>query len=194
VKDAVLQLPAGQTALSLPTDASLEFIAMGVGVQNYTCTAAGTYVTAGALAELYDVGCLYGNPAFDSIQDFGYILYAGTPPRTHIDGPNAGLALLGQHYFITNPTNASTISPVFDFSSSALKGDPNGKVVVKRLGGIPSPARPQNVDWLELGNQEGELAKYVFRVATKAGQPPATCQPGSEPISIKYSAKYWFFK
>jgi hypothetical protein len=58
---------------------------------------------------------------------------------------------------------------------------------------VASPAGTANVDWLELGNVAGSLAKYVFRVDTKAGQPPASCTPGSRVISVKYSAKYWFF-
>lgn len=39
---SVLQVPSGQTLLVAPTVAP-SFVALGVGVQNYTCSAAGTY-------------------------------------------------------------------------------------------------------------------------------------------------------
>jgi len=175
VKNATLSLPAGQTAISVPTDASPAYIALGVGVQNYTCTAAGTYTSAGALAELFDISCLVGKPSFATIQD------------------SRGLPCLGRHYFITNPANSSTISPEFDLGRSKGPGTA-GIIIAKKLGGIPSPVGPTNVDWLELGNQSGGLAKYVFRVDTQGGQPPASCKPGSPLLSVPYKAKYWLFK
>ena len=46
--------------------------------------------------------------------------------------------------------------------------------VVAKAGGIPSPAGSANVDWLSLSTTQGALAKNVFRVDTKAGQPPAS--------------------
>ena len=46
VADAVLTFPEGQTALSIPSGQVPNHILLGVGVQNYTCTDAGTYTYA----------------------------------------------------------------------------------------------------------------------------------------------------
>ena len=46
VANAVLTFPAGQTALSIPSGQVPNHILLGVGVQNYTCTNAGTYTYA----------------------------------------------------------------------------------------------------------------------------------------------------
>ena len=43
VNAATLTLPLNQTALAVPAGVSPVNIALGVGVQNYTCSAAGTY-------------------------------------------------------------------------------------------------------------------------------------------------------
>ena len=46
VANAVLTFPEGQTALSLPSGQVPNQILLGVGVQNYTCSDAGTYTYA----------------------------------------------------------------------------------------------------------------------------------------------------
>jgi hypothetical protein len=38
-----MQVPSNQTALLVPSGQTLKFIALGQGVQNYTCSAAGTF-------------------------------------------------------------------------------------------------------------------------------------------------------
>lgn len=42
ISHAQMALPANQTALAQPSGAP-SFVLLGVGVQNYTCSAAGTY-------------------------------------------------------------------------------------------------------------------------------------------------------
>ena len=46
VDKAVLTFPAGQTALAIPAGQVPNHILLGTGVQNYTCTDAGTYTYA----------------------------------------------------------------------------------------------------------------------------------------------------
>jgi len=108
VSDATLTFPEGQTALSIPAGQVPNHILLGKGVQNYTCSDAGKYTyapglnfnkslmhlsyrSAGAVAKLYDISCLFGTPRFDTIQD---VIFAVSPimqqvrwlpsdPRTH---------------------------------------------------------------------------------------------------------------
>ncbi|KAJ8515689.1 hypothetical protein ONZ45_g6931 [Pleurotus djamor] len=176
ISNAVLKLPAGQTGLVAPTGKP-SFIAGAIGVQNYTCSDAGTYTSVGALAELVDISCSYGTSSFDTIQDNWYLIW--TP--------------LGEHYFIPNPVTGTGLSPKWDFTShGATSGNHNAFVVGARSGGLPSPSGSANVDWLSLSNVQGRLANQVFRVDTKGGQPPSSCRPGTS-ISVKYTSKYWFF-
>lgn len=43
VQTAKPNLPSGQTMLTVPTGEVVENVALGVGVQNYTCSSAGTF-------------------------------------------------------------------------------------------------------------------------------------------------------
>ncbi|KAJ8453892.1 hypothetical protein ONZ45_g19523 [Pleurotus djamor] len=192
ISNAVLKLPAGQTGLVAPIGKP-SFIAGAIGVQNYTCSDAGTYTSVGALAELVDISCSYGTSSFDTIQDNWYLIWtvlpAGTPPLATIGNPEP----LGEHYFIPNPVTGTGLSPKWDFTShGTTSGNQNAFVIGARSGGLPSPSGSANVDWLSLSNVQGRLANQVFRVDTKGGQPPSSCRPGTS-ISVKYTSKYWFF-
>jgi len=46
IADATLTFPEGQTALSIPSGQVPNHILLGKGVQNYTCSASGTYTYA----------------------------------------------------------------------------------------------------------------------------------------------------
>ncbi|KAK1225691.1 hypothetical protein PQX77_011357 [Marasmius sp. AFHP31] len=166
-----VKVPAG----SLPAQtAPTTHIAFGIGTQNYTCSSAGTYASAGAVAGLFDASCTHPKSASD-------------PPVSATDG-----ALLGQHYFVANPTNASGISPKWDFT--LFYNNPNAFVVGARVGNpMPAPSNPTvNVDWLKLSAIQGAFAKEIYRTHTIGGQPPSSCTPGSGPITVPYSAYYWF--
>ncbi|KAJ8081573.1 hypothetical protein AAF712_011305 [Marasmius tenuissimus] len=162
---------------SLPAQTSpTKHIAFGMGTQNYTCSAAGTYASAGAVASLFDVSCFYPKTA-------------GAAPTI-----NASSGPMGQHYFITNPVNASAgASPKWDFASSY--GDPNAFVVAAKVAGVPATAMPTfNVDWLKLSGMSGQggFASEIYRTHTFGGQPPSSCTAGSGPITVPYLAVYWF--
>jgi len=211
-----LALPANQTVLSIPTGVEPAYIALGVGVQNYTCTN-GTFGSIGAVAALYDISCAHclpGKPSsfFTSIPSIIEPIMPTSPPLSSASAIDAflqtklpatlsgvfgkGLStdLLGQHYFVPNPLPGGTgISAKFDFTSASQKGDPNAFVTLKKIGDLAAPTGKQDVDWLELANIQGSLAQYVFRVNTAGGQPASTCT-GTETTSVKYAAEYWFFK
>ncbi|KAL0061862.1 hypothetical protein AAF712_011304 [Marasmius tenuissimus] len=166
-----VKIPAG----SLPAQtAPTTHIAFGRGTQNYTCSSAGTYATAGAVANLFDASCNHPKTASDSPSGSGYG------------------QLIGQHYFITNPVNASAgISPKWDFTS--FYNNPKAFVVGQRAANISAPSNPTvNVDWLKLTAIQGTFASEIYRTHTSGGQPPSSCTPGSGPITVPYSSYYWF--
>lgn len=185
VNNVTLPLPAGAT-IAVPSGQTLLAVSMGVGVQNYTCTN-GTYVSAGAVASLYDISCLAGTPGFAKVQDdffalpsFAQQIIRGFADKTQL--------LYAKHYFVTNPTTGTGISPKFALAANG------GSVftTLAKTGSIKSPTSTANVDWLQLNSIAGTLATTVFRVDTKAGQPPTTCT-GTQATSIPYAAKYYFY-
>ena len=117
--------------------------------------------------------------------------------------------VLGEHYFITNPITGTGLSPRWDFTSHAFKGNPNAFVVGNKTGDLAAPTGPQDIDWLYLKAIQGELANEVYRTDTRLGQPPASvgqvhsryfafslmnqyqCTPGdTSTTSVKYVSKY----
>jgi len=198
---AKLSLPAGQSAITVPSGTPV-YVALGVGTQNYTCGAAGTFASAGAVAKLFDISCLMNTPLFPVIEKMVFDVAStakGQALMTKLQSVmNFSPMTLGDHYFIPNPAvNGTGLTPQFDFRAAAKKGDANGFVAVRKLGNTPSPAGVSNVDWLALQNiggaVGGTLANTVMRVDTKSGQPPASCKPNAT-IAVPYTAKYWFYK
>ena len=82
--------------------------------------------------------------------------------------------VLGEHYFITNPITGTGLSPRWDFTSHAFKGNPNAFVVGSKVGDLVAPTGSQDIDWLFLTAAQGELANEVYRTDTRLGQPPAS--------------------
>ncbi|KAG8688264.1 hypothetical protein FRC11_005766 [Ceratobasidium sp. 423] len=180
VSTAQLALPSSPD-ISIPSGVKPQYITLGVGTQNFTCSSAGTYTSAGAVANLIDISCIYASNTdlFNNAQVYAYQTLPDwqlfLEPYTYV---------LGKHYFIAQ---SGSIFPKFDFTQTG-----KGYTVAKKIGGIASPGGSQNVDWLELQNTSGSLAKYVFRVVTQGGQPPASCTAG-QTVTVPYTAKYWFF-
>ncbi|KAJ2915956.1 hypothetical protein MD484_g4459, partial [Candolleomyces efflorescens] len=196
---ALMKLPAGQTALTAQTGAP-SFALLGVGVQNYTCSDAGTYASAGAVAALFDISCLGGKPAFDSIAKTAYTIWKNIP-----DGPlssklqsgittSCGVVTTGSHFF--TKTAAGSIAPVWDMRANGpngVKGKAGAYVIGAKVANLASPEGAKNVDWLQLKNVEGSLATAIYRTDTHGGPAPASCTPGSAPISVKYTSKYFLY-
>ncbi|KAF8599519.1 hypothetical protein BDV93DRAFT_419294, partial [Ceratobasidium sp. AG-I] len=200
VAGAQLSLPAGQTSVVVPSGTPI-YVALGFGIQNYTCGAAGTFASVGAVAKLFDLSCSVNSAGFSTYQEAVYNLGPNAQGQTLISNIQSVLGypptLLGNHYFITNPAVGGTgVSPTFDFRAGVKKGNPNAFVVAKKVGDLASPSGSANVDWLGLqnigGTIGGTLANDVMRVDTYKGQPPASCTSGAS-ISVPYAAKYCKF-
>ncbi|KAK7061085.1 hypothetical protein VNI00_000820 [Paramarasmius palmivorus] len=154
------------------------------------------YRAAGAVAQIIDVSCMHGGHEFTDIASVAYDYWTSAP--SHMDAKEAirhvhpvlERLTLGEHYFVTNPETGSGTSPRWDFT--ARLGNPEAYVTAAKKGGIAAPTGKQDVDWLYLTDIAGGLACEIYRTDTRAGQPPATCTPGSDPITVKYTSLYWF--
>jgi len=133
----------------------------------------------GAVADLFDISCLYGTKEFAKIQDDAFDIWKKCP---NFDPSKSNLIdelshkfkipLLGYHYFINDN---GTIRPKFDLTSTGPnKGNPDAFVVASKALGVPAPNSSQDVDWLLLKALSGKLADAVYRVYTKGGQPPTS--------------------
>ena len=136
--------------------------------------------SAGTVAQMFDMSCLYGTSEFGQIQDDAYDVWSN---YSSTDPYEPGLAVqlnrefdigvIGQYYFINGPNG--TLSPKFDFTTSGPNaGNPEAFVIATKAGDIPSPTGSRDIDWVRLQGLSGELATSIFRVFTKAGQPPAS--------------------
>ncbi|KAF7365918.1 hypothetical protein MVEN_00467000 [Mycena venus] len=194
---AIMDLPSGQTQLVAPTTAPL-FVALGVGIQNYTCTASTLkYTSTGAVASLFDLSCIDKSPAFASIQTTAFNAWNAAPAGASantVGGRIGTPTLLGFHYFVTSPSGTG-ISPKWDFTSTGkFAGNSSAFVTGSKVGDITAPTdSATNVDWLAINNIEGSLASKIFRIDTVNGQPPTSCVAGSADISVKYTAKYFLY-
>ncbi|KAG6812886.1 hypothetical protein H0H92_015621 [Tricholoma furcatifolium] len=177
---ATVDIPSNQTVLNAAT-APLSYVAVAIGVQNYTCSSSGTYTNVGAVAELFDISCLYSDAAaFDDLTSLAYNIWELVPPTVTpqsiinllLSANTPGI--LGQHYYVTNPITGSGVSPKWDFTSQgATKGNSNAYVIGAKTGDLPAPTGSQDIDWVQLKAVEGELATIVYRTDTRGGQPPA---------------------
>ena len=133
----------------------------------------------GAVADLFDISCLYGTDEFAKIQDDAFDIWQKCPNLNpsesnliHELSHKYKIPLLGYHYFINDN---GTLHPEFDFTSTGPnKGNPNAFVVAAKAVDVPAPNSSQDVDWLELTAVSGKLADAVYRVYTRGGQPPTS--------------------
>ncbi|KAG5652367.1 hypothetical protein H0H81_005229 [Sphagnurus paluster] len=184
ISKATIEFPAGQTALAPPTSTP-SFVAAAIGTQNYTCSAAGTYTNVGAVAELFDISCLYNTPAFSKIADVAFTAWKAAPASLSTQKvisllePIPFPVILGQHYFVPNPVTGTGLSPKWDFiAQGATKGNPKAFVVGAKVNGLPAPTGAQDIDWVQLKSLTGSLATQIYRVDTRGGQPPASVSFG----------------
>ncbi|KAG5642727.1 hypothetical protein DXG03_002272 [Asterophora parasitica] len=178
ISNASIAYPEGASTLPAPINKP-SYVAVAIGTQNYTCSAAGTYNLVGAVAELYDTSCLYNTPLFSKVATRAYKAWKSAPaswtPQKAIRLLYPTPAALGQHYFVTNPVTGVGSSPKWDFTSTgATKGNANAYVVAAKNTGLAAPTGAQDIDWVYLKSVAGSLAQEVYRVDTRGGQPPAS--------------------
>ncbi|KAF9269439.1 hypothetical protein L218DRAFT_993485 [Marasmius fiardii PR-910] len=178
-------LPAPQKTVS--------FLLLGVGTQNCTCSSAGTFTSAGAVAKLFDVSCISKSPDFAQLPSDAYDLWTQAPPSTSAaDAVSSRVDVsrpFGDHYFIANPSGTG-ISPKWDATSGAFAGNGQAFMLGAKSAGVPAPTGSTDVDWLYLTKVDGSLADEIYRTETKGGQPLPSCTPG-ESAAVKYTTLYY---
>ncbi|KAI1422927.1 hypothetical protein F5Y12DRAFT_569013 [Xylaria sp. FL1777] len=203
-------LPSTGGATSLPSpDAPLKHIAVGHGIQNYTCTTVGTAGTSiGALAVLHDITNLYPGSGLNALSTTDWNGLTSKVLRTTsmpiitsdplspfpaetdltVSGIQNPLPFLGHHFF------DSAGVPTFSLHNDAelLKS--------QKILGIPAPSTADKglsgegaVDWLYLSDKGGSIGlTKVYRVMTSGGA-AAVCAAIGDTQSVPYTAMYWFY-
>jgi len=128
---------------------------------------------------MFDVSCLFGTPKFDTIQSDSFNLWNTSPSNDPLDGGLAqqmqtqfNLTVDGQHYFVEQNGN---LSAVWDLTSSGpFSGNPGAIVFAHPIQTADSPDGPDNIAWVELKKDSGELANTIYRINTVKGQPPSS--------------------
>jgi hypothetical protein len=200
-----LALPDAQLAvLGKPNSSHPSAIGVAFGVQNYTCSVNNNFTSAGAVAELYDISCLYQyvpNLA-NSIQEHLYDAWTSLSPEITVQQVAAAAdailtpnIFLADHYFVPNPSGTG-ISPVWDFRrSKKFQGNQNAFLLGASVASVAAPEGPShNINWLRIRKVAGEAADEVYRIDTVGGPPPTSCTHGQDKdISVKYTSLYVFY-
>ncbi|KAK5554981.1 hypothetical protein LTR46_007185 [Exophiala xenobiotica] len=191
-------MPVAPTPLPTPSGLSLEHVALGRGVQNYTCAnATATPAAVGAVARFYNASCVASDwPDLLPIMPNLALQYPlPSDPNAPLEPSN--LALSTHHFF------SNTTTPVFAFD--APTSPKFGTVFAQKVNSSDPPANAVvgasgqgygAVSWLYLTSRADTVSdvKAVYRLNTAGGSPPATCQGQPSAFSVDYSAVYWFYK
>ncbi|KAH6644535.1 hypothetical protein C7974DRAFT_22516 [Boeremia exigua] len=183
---------------ALPSEASglpavgaglkLSHIAIGRGVQNYTCATAAASETpkaVGAVASLFNATC-------DGVRAPA-VLASVTKIALDYAIPTSKLAdarLSGHHEFTEKGI------PFFKLQTDKVDF---GSVHVNATAKAPAPKDASlgpnglgSVAWLKLVHLDGDY-KEVYRVNTAGGVAPKTCEGVQGGFSVDYAAEYWFY-
>ncbi|KAL5354818.1 hypothetical protein ACLOAV_000909 [Pseudogymnoascus australis] len=175
------QMPASTEPLPAPdAGTSLKHVAIGRGIQNYTCDTTNTTAipkAIGAVATLYNASCIAATlpQVLNTLPGFALQFNLGPNPAS----PNpANLDVSGLHFF----TGAGV--PFFNLDTEKQQV---GTLPCAKAGSAPAPADAVKgqgnkgegaVAWLKLTAVDGATGNLqsVYRLNTAGGSPPATCQ------------------
>ncbi|KAH8917988.1 hypothetical protein BT69DRAFT_1194997, partial [Atractiella rhizophila] len=214
--DIGLTFPEGSN-LTIPEGAVVDYVALGGGTQNYTCTS-GKYTSIGAVAGLVDVSCLVDASYFLDLPAVALILGQAYDSDGNLNltsevnqtlsaySPDAVTALqvllnsdnwmqyyLGLHSFTFFPEGATKASPEFIFPQEDGTVSAQDYVIGNLTASYPDPVDSKaNINWLQLSAIDGQLATGVYRIVTAGGVPPASCDTEGEELDVDYAAFYVF--
>ncbi|KAF9880632.1 malate dehydrogenase [Colletotrichum karsti] len=214
-------LPTNGNGVELPAPAEnlvLKHIALGHGIQNYTCTSTNatalTATATGALAALYDATPLYPNagpgalPGVDAFNALTTNAVWGSKLPLVPDGVSKFGASASAPF--PNPGQALELPnikalPFLGVHFFDAKGVPTFKVGDDvfsggKLNGTKAPAAadvgPEKtgaVDWLLLGDKGASKGiTTIYRVVTAGGVAHACTTPGASD-SVPYATYYWMY-
>ncbi|KAB8294892.1 hypothetical protein EYC80_006852 [Monilinia laxa] len=186
--NTVPTLPLGASELPAPTG-TLAYVALGRGIQNYTCSAIGaTPAAIGAVASLYDATEFAKCDGTTFTQFPNIAVYTNLPSSS--SASFMGLKALGKHFFDASGTPTFDLSAVSKILYATKTGD-----IAAPINASPGPADTGAVDWLSLaakGTYTSVGLAEVYRVETAGGNPTKPCVTvGVE--SVPYAAQYWFY-
>ncbi|KFY84452.1 hypothetical protein V500_09307 [Pseudogymnoascus sp. VKM F-4518 (FW-2643)] len=196
---SLAQMPVSTEPLPAPdAGTSLKHVAIGRGIQNYTCDT--TNATAipkaiGAVATLYNASCIAATSPLVLNTLPGFALQFNLGPNPAAANP-ANLDVSGLHYF----TDAGV--PFFNLDTTKQQ---IGTLPCSKAGSAPAPASAIKgqgnkgdgaVAWLKLTAIDGATGNLesVYRLNTAGGNPPKTCDGMPATFSVQYAAEYWFFR
>ncbi len=170
----------------------LKHVAIGRGVQNYTCDTKNTTAvpqSAGAVATLFNASCIASNyPDLLNLLPkvaMEFNLTDDEAPRMGV----ANLAISGKHFFTNNTT------PFFNLDTPSQQ---LGEIPCAKNSSVNAPddapkgqLKEVAVAWLKLVSRPGATGNLaeVYRVETAGGSAPATCAGMPATFSIQYSAQ-----
>ncbi|KAF1939906.1 hypothetical protein EJ02DRAFT_242935 [Clathrospora elynae] len=187
-------LPVAPTPLAAPgAGNTLRHVAIGRGIQNYTCTgltSSDAPKAIGAVASLFNATCDAARLNVQTLSEVTKLALNYAIPTS----PEAEKRLSGRHEFTelgiplfklkTDTVNYGQVQAKPDaIKSSAPKDASLGK------NGMGS------VLWLRLTATTDANWDYkeVYRVHTAGGMAPKTCDGITGAFSVEYSAQYWFY-
>ncbi|EXJ61920.1 hypothetical protein A1O7_02351 [Cladophialophora yegresii CBS 114405] len=191
-------MPVAPTPLPFPPGMVLEHVALGRGVQNYTCpNATATPAAAGAVAKFYNVSCIAADWPDLLAPISNLALENSRPAEPALVLEPSNLQLSAHHFF------SNTTTPVFAFDATtspdlgtifSAKGN-SSDAPATALAGVDGSGNGA-VPWLYLTTRPTTTGatKAVYRLNTAGGQPPETCADMPATFSVEYSAVYWFWK
>ncbi|KAK2006199.1 malate dehydrogenase [Colletotrichum eremochloae] len=213
-------LPVHGNDAELPSpaaDLALKYIALGHGIQNYTCVATNattlTATATGALAGLYDARRLYPKagpgslPSVDAFDALTTNALWGAPLPLVSDGVTRFGASASAPFPPPADLTLPNIAPLKQIGVHFFDdtGVPNFKVgadllKAAKISGIkapasadPGPEKTGAVDWLMLGDKGGSHGiTAVYRVIT-AGGVAHKCTTAGASDSVPYAAYYWLY-
>ncbi|KFZ25408.1 hypothetical protein V502_00112 [Pseudogymnoascus sp. VKM F-4520 (FW-2644)] len=186
-----LPLTGGATELPPTNLTILVGVAIGRGIQNYTCATANSVpVALGALATLFDATALaYSNENLLHILP-GLIVYLPLPSSGVLAMAGSYLNILGHHYFDSAGTPTFNLSSVNKIGFVGKTASINAPALAHK-----GPAGTGAVPWLQLNKKIGYTSigiSQVYRVETAGGNPKLACTVAGV-MSIPYGAEYWFY-
>jgi hypothetical protein len=173
---------------------SLKHVAIGRGIQNYTCSqtnATAAPVSIGAIATLYNATCVASTyPDLLTVLPNVALQFNLTSNDQATLSPSY-LAISGHHYF------SNTTTPDFDLNTPAMS---LGFAPCSKNNTVPAPAGAPigqgeqghgSVAWLKLVTRDGATGNLeeIYRVNTAGGNPPATCAGMPATFEIQYAAE-----
>ncbi|KAL7933282.1 hypothetical protein V8C35DRAFT_305417 [Trichoderma chlorosporum] len=222
--DPPLPLTGGAAELPpVPEGLSLKVIALGLGIQNYTCASVGaTAVSTGALAMFYDISLLYpeSGPNSLTIEKFNQLpafalnhdavplhFNDSTVGRVEADSPGASLTRpftraapldLGDEYgklpFLGHHFFNSDGAPSFILARGSFNVVAAKKASVPAPGSAdPGPMGTGAVAWLALDGNQNSKGATLVYRVETAGGNSHGCSKAAGQDSTTYAAQYWFY-